>query len=57
MKMCLISNKAGTWVAQDTEILEELGHKVKKVVVEATFGPYRIVRLFLKFLDLRTGQI
>ena len=48
MKICLISNTAGTWVTQDVEMLEELGHKVKKVIVEATFGPYRILKLFLE---------
>jgi len=48
MKVCLISNTSGTWVIQDKEILEELGYAVKKVVVEATFGPYRILKLFLK---------
>jgi glycosyltransferase involved in cell wall biosynthesis len=48
MKICLVSNAAGTWVAQDREILEELGYKVKEVVVEATFGPYRILKFFLK---------
>jgi len=46
MRVCLISNSGGTWIAQDAEILEELGHKVRKVVVEATFGPYRILRFF-----------
>ena len=48
MKICLISNVAGTWVVQDRKILEELGYKVREVVVEATFGPYRILKLFLK---------
>lgn len=48
MKICLISNTAGTWVTQDKEILEELGYKVKGVIVEATFGPYRILKLLLK---------
>jgi glycosyltransferase involved in cell wall biosynthesis len=47
MKICLISNAAGTWVAQDREILEELGYKVREVVVEATFGPYRILKFFV----------
>jgi glycosyltransferase involved in cell wall biosynthesis len=48
MKICLISNTAGTWVMQDKEILEELGYEVKEVIVEATFGPYRILKLFWK---------
>jgi len=48
MKICLISNNAGTWVTQDIEILEELGYKVKEVIVEATFGPYRILKFFLE---------
>jgi len=47
MRVCLISNSGGTWIAQDTEILEELGHKVRRVIVEATFGPYRILKLLL----------
>jgi hypothetical protein len=45
MKICLISNTAGTWMMQDKEILEELGHKVREVIVEATFGPYRILKV------------
>ena len=48
MKICLISNAEGTWVIQDIEILNELGYEVKKVVVKATFGPYRIMKLFFK---------
>jgi len=48
MKVCLISNSGGTWIAQDAEILEELGHEDRKVVVEGAFGPYRILRLFLE---------
>ncbi|MFB0523769.1 MAG: glycosyltransferase family 4 protein, partial [Candidatus Bathyarchaeia archaeon] len=48
MKICLISNSEGTWIGQDARILKELGHQVKTVVVEGTFGPYRISRLFLK---------
>ena len=50
MKICLISNNAGTWVTQDIEILEELGYKVKEAIVEATFGPYRILKFFLEAL-------
>ena len=50
MKICLISNSSGTWIEQDVEILEELGYEVKKVIVEATFGPYRILKLFLEAL-------
>jgi glycosyltransferase involved in cell wall biosynthesis len=48
MKICLISNTAGTWVIQDKEIMEELGYDVKEVTVGATFGPYRIMKLLLK---------
>ena len=48
MKIFLISNTGGTWIAQDVEILKEIGHDVKEVVVEATFGPYRIMKLFGK---------
>lgn len=33
---------------QDKEMLKELGYEVKEVIVEATFGPYRILKLFLK---------
>jgi len=51
MKICLISNSAGTWTEQDVKILTELGHQVKQVVVEATFGPYRILRLLLKIVQ------
>lgn len=51
MKICLISNSAGTWTEQDAQILKELGHQVKQVVVEATFGPYRILRLLLEVVQ------
>lgn len=47
-KICLIANTNNTWVWQDKEIMEELGYKVKKVVVEGTFGPYRILKMLLK---------
>jgi glycosyltransferase involved in cell wall biosynthesis len=50
MKICLISNSSGTWIDQDVEILSELGYEVKKVIVEAMFGPYRILKLFLEAL-------
>jgi glycosyltransferase involved in cell wall biosynthesis len=47
-KICLIANTDNTWVWQDVGIMEELGYRVKKVVVEGTFGPYRILKLFFK---------
>lgn len=48
MRICLISNSGGTWIEQDAQILKELGHQVKKVVVEGTFGPYRILKLLIE---------
>ena len=47
-KICLIANTNNTWVWQDKEIMEELGYKVRKVVVEGTFGPYIILKKLLK---------
>lgn len=48
MKILLISNTKGTWVEQDVEILKELGHKTKVSITEATFGPWRILKMFFK---------
>jgi glycosyltransferase involved in cell wall biosynthesis len=47
-EICLIANTNNTWIWQDKEIMQELGYKVRKVVVEGTFGPYRILKMFLK---------
>ncbi|HVP92750.1 MAG TPA: glycosyltransferase family 4 protein, partial [Acidobacteriota bacterium] len=57
-RICLIANTDNTWVWQDADIMEELGYKVQKVVVEGTFGPYRILRLLFKsFLPVFKSDI